>query len=151
MSKVAKDVPLSEVTLRKYEKPDLSDKRNLVKKLCLSIGLLQPGDSRDIIVDILLLIINEKIVKSEDIKIKVEGIRKKYNLSLLGLAESNIRRQLKRLKDLGLIEKTLEGYRLYENLSLGEIFKERMEKYLIPNIIERVKEYFNAVKWERFK
>lgn len=146
MSKVAKDVPLSEVTLRKYEKPDLNDKRNLVKKLCLSIGLLQPGDSRDIIVDILLLIINEKIVKSEDIKIKVEGIRKKYNLSLLGLAESNIRRQLKRLKDLGLIEKTLEGYRLYENLSLGEIFKERMEKYLIPNILERVKEYFNAVK-----
>jgi DNA-binding transcriptional ArsR family regulator len=146
MSKVAKDVPLSEVTLRKYEKPDLSDKRGLVKKLCLSIGLLQPGDSRDIIVDILLLIINEKIVKSEDIKIKVEKIRKNYNLSLLGLAESNIRRQLKRLKDLGLVEKTQEGYRLYENLNLGEMFKERLEKYLIPNIIERVKEYFNSVK-----
>ncbi len=146
MSKVAKDVPLSEVTLRKYEKPDFSNKRNLVKKLCLSIGLLQPGDSRDVIVDILFLIITEKIVKSEDIKIKVEGLRKNNNLSLLGLAESNIRRQLKRLKDLGLIEKTLEGYRLYENLSLGEIFKERMEKYLIPNILERVKEYFNAVK-----
>ena len=139
MSKVAKDVPLSEVTLRKYEKPDLSDKRGLVKKLCLSIGLLQPGDSRDIIVDILLLIINEKIVKGEDIKIKVEKIRKNYNLSLLGLAESNIRRQLKRLKDLGLVEKTQEGYRLYENLNLGGIFKERLEKYLIPNIIERVK------------
>jgi|SRR3989344_389172 len=146
MSKVAKDVPLSEVTLRKYEKPDLSDKRGLVKKLCLSIGLLQPGDSRDIIVDILLLIINEKIVKGEDIKIKVEKIRKNYNLSLLGLAESNIRRQLKRLKDLGLVEKTQEGYRLYENLNLGGIFKERLEKYLIPNIIERVKEYFNSVK-----
>jgi len=89
---------------------------------------------------------NEKIVKGEDIKIKVEKIRKNYNLSLLGLAESNIRRQLKRLKDLGLVEKTQEGYRLYENLNLGGIFKERLEKYLIPNIIERVKEYFNSVK-----
>lgn len=146
MSKVAKDVPLAEITLRKYEKPDLSNKRNLVKKLCLSIGLLQPGDSRDVIVDIFLLLINSKIVKAEEIKSKVEEIREEHKLPLLGVAESNIRRQLKRLRDLGLIDKTLEGYRLYEGLSLGEIFKERLEKYLIPNIIERVKEYFNSVK-----
>src|SRR3989344_7690287 len=117
MSKVSKDVPLSEVTLRKYEKPDLSNKRNFVKKLCLSIGLLQPGDSRDIIVDILLLLINSKeAVRSENIKLKVEDLRKEHRLPLLGVAESNIRRQLKRLKDLGLIEKNQEGYRLFEGM-----------------------------------
>jgi len=147
MSKVSKDIPLAEVTLRKYEKPDLSNKRNFVKKLCLSIGLLQPGDSRDIIVDILLLLINSKeAVRSENIKLKVEDLRKEHRLPLLGVAESNIRRQLKRLKDLGLIEKNQEGYRLFEGMSLEEIFKERLERYLIPNIIERVREYFGALK-----
>ena len=42
--------PFSELTLRKYEKPFRSSGRELVKKLCLSIGLLQPGDGRDVIV-----------------------------------------------------------------------------------------------------
>jgi DNA-binding transcriptional ArsR family regulator len=147
MGKVAKDVPLSEITLRKYEKPDLSNRRNLVKKLCLSIGLLQPGDSRDVIVDLLLLFANSKApVKSEEIKNKVEALRNEHKLQLLGVAESNIRRQLKRLKDLGLIEKNQSGYRLFEGMSLEEIFKQRIEKYLIPNVIERVREYFNSVK-----
>ena len=47
MSKVSKDIPLNEITLRRYEKPNLQG-RELVRKLCLSIGLLQPGDSRDV-------------------------------------------------------------------------------------------------------
>jgi len=37
---------LSELTLRKYEKPYQTDKREIVKKICLSLGLLQPGDNR---------------------------------------------------------------------------------------------------------
>ena len=52
MKTISRDVPLSELTLRKYEKPDFKG-RNLIRKLCLSLGLLQPGDSRDVIVDIL--------------------------------------------------------------------------------------------------
>jgi len=54
--KMVKDAPLSEITLRKYEKPYQLDKRELIKKICLSLGLLQPGDSRDVIVDILMII-----------------------------------------------------------------------------------------------
>ena len=50
-----KDIPLSEITLRKYEKPSNLERRELVRKICLSLGLLQLGDSRDIIVDILLV------------------------------------------------------------------------------------------------
>ena len=53
MPKISKDIPLAEITLRKYEKPTNLKGRDLVRKLCLSIGLLQPGDSRDVIVDIL--------------------------------------------------------------------------------------------------
>ena len=48
---VSKDIPLAEITLRKYEKPYKTSKRDTVKKLCLSIGLLQPGDSREIITE----------------------------------------------------------------------------------------------------
>ena len=53
---VSKEVPLAEITLRKYEKPYNLKDRDLVKKLCLSIGLLQPGDSRDVIVDVNYLV-----------------------------------------------------------------------------------------------
>jgi len=54
-----KDIPLSEITLRKYEKPAGLEKRELVRKICLSLGLLQLGDSRDIIVDILMVLIEQ--------------------------------------------------------------------------------------------
>jgi hypothetical protein len=52
----AKDLPLAEITLRKYEKPYQTERRELVKKVCLSLGLLQPGDSRDVIVDVLMVL-----------------------------------------------------------------------------------------------
>src|SRR3989338_5158478 len=52
MTKISKDTPLAELTLRKYEKPYTMSRRDLMRKICLSTGLLQPGDSRDSIVDI---------------------------------------------------------------------------------------------------
>jgi len=145
--KVAKDIPLAEITLRKYEKPyDLSE-RDLVKKLCLSIGLLQPGDSRDIIVDILFILVREKReMDSAEIEAKVIELRKKKNLPLLGVAPSNIRRQLKRLRDIFFIEKAKNKYRLTENLTLAEIFEEKIKKFYLQSIVERVQEYFEALK-----
>ena len=81
-----KDNAINEITLRKYEKPYSTDKRQLVKKICLSLGLLQPGDGRDIIVDILMVLIEEQKKKnkldSEEIRKKVEVIRKNHNLEL---------------------------------------------------------------------
>ena len=47
------ETPLMEITLRRYEKPHNLSQRDTLKKLSLSLGLLQPGDSRDIIVDML--------------------------------------------------------------------------------------------------
>ena len=74
---MVKDIALSEITLRKYEKPYDLDKRELVKKICLSLGLLQPGDSRDVIVDILMILIEsskeKKSLNSDEIKSKVEN------------------------------------------------------------------------------
>lgn len=147
---MVKDAPLSEITLRKYEKPYQLSKRELVKKICLSLGLLQPGDSRDVIVDILLILIQNsnknKAKSSEEIKREVEKLRKEHNLEMKGIADSNIRRQLKRLRDLMLIEKKNNLYNLTEFESLDKIFQDKIEKFLIPQTIERIKEYLGELE-----
>ena len=59
-------MPLAEITLRKYEKPYNLEGRELIKKVCLSLGLLQPGDSRDVIVDVLQVILDAKKEKKTE-------------------------------------------------------------------------------------
>ncbi len=144
-----KELPLSEITFRKYEKPYDLSKRELVKKICLSIGLLQPGDSRDIIVDVLLVLIKSVKEKKEielgTIKQKVIELRKENNLEIKGIADSNIRRQLKRLRDLMLVEKNANSYKIAEFESLSKLFEDKIEKFLLPQIIERVKEYLSGL------
>ena len=146
---ISKDVPLSEITLRRYERPANLSGRELVRKLCLSIGLLQPGDSRDIVVDILSVLVKakkeQKDLTSDEICALVIEERKKLRLAMLGIASSNIRRQLKRLKDVLLIEKRLNPYRITEHTSLNEIFEEKIEKFLLPNINARIKEYMKRI------
>lgn len=146
--KVHKEIPLAEMTLRRYEKPYKLTGRLLIKKLCLSIGLLQPGDSRDVIVDIFYVILNNRNLNSKEIEEKVISFRKKNKLPLLGIASSNIRRQLKRLKDIYLIERSGNTYRLHEGSTLPEIFSEKIESFYLKSIKDRVKEYFEAVHKE---
>lgn len=144
-----RDSPLSEIILRKYEKPYNIDRRQLVKKICLSLGLLQPGDSRDIVVDILLVMLNERAGKvklnSDEIKAKVEEVRKQHNLELKGIAESNIRRQLKRLRDLMIVDKQQNFYFISEFEPLHEIFEQKIQKLLVDPSIERLKEYMKEL------
>ena len=144
-----RDSPLSEIILRKYEKPYNIDRRQLVKKICLSLGLLQPGDSRDIAVDILLVMLNERAGKvklnSDEIKAKVEEVRKQHNLELKGIAESNIRRQLKRLRDLMIVDKQQNFYFISEFEPLHEIFEQKIQKLLVDPSIERLKEYMKEL------
>lgn len=150
---VSKEIPLGELTLRRYEKPGMAG-RDLVKKLCLSLGLLQPGDSRDVIVDVLLVLLQarqrKEMLYSESIKDKVIELRRNSNLPLLGIASSNIRRQLKRLKDLFLIESEANYYRISEFSSVSEIFQEKIESFYLQSLLARVKEYTQKVD-EEFK
>jgi len=149
---VSRDAPLSELTLRKYEKPYNLGRRGLVKKLCLSTGLLQPGDSRDIIVDVLFVLLEHKGKKkelsSEEITKMVINNRKKHRLLMSGIASSNIRRQVKRLRDLFLVEKVKNKYRITEFSNISETFEEKLEQFLLPSIVLRVKEYFSAIDEE---
>ena len=70
----------------------------------------------------------------------------KYSLETKGLAESNIRRQLKRLRDSMLVNKTENRYYLSEHSSLKEIFENSIEKFIIPQITERIKEYLGELE-----
>ena len=147
-----KDIPLSEITLRKYEKPVGLEKRELIRKICLSLGLLQLGDSRDIIVDILMVLVNanknKENLSSDEIRKRTTELRKKYSLETKGLAESNVRRQLKRLRDAMFIEKTGNEYYLAEHSNLEEIFENSIEKFIIPQTIKRIKEYLKELDKE---
>ena len=149
---IAIDTPLAEVCLRRYEKPYNLSKRELVRKLCLSIGLLQPGDSRDVIVDVLYVLLEAKRdaneLSSEKVREDVIELRKNEGLILNGIASSNIRRQIKRLRDIFLVEKVRNNYRIAEFTNITDGFEEKLAKFLIPNIIERVKEYYKKIDEE---
>lgn len=147
--KISKDTPLLEITLRKYEKPYTTSKRDSIRKLCLSIGLLQPGDSRDIIVDILQVLLNyskrKVLINSEEIRTKVIANRKKLKLPINGVASSNIRRQIKRLKDMYLIEGIKNQYRITEFEEPIKIFDKHIKNFYLKNIIERVEDHFKVL------
>jgi DNA-binding transcriptional ArsR family regulator len=145
---ISKDTPLSEITFRRYEKPSVRG-RDLVRKLCLSLGVLQPGDSRDIIVDILNVMIKaskkKELLSAESIeKLTIEE-RKNHNLKQLGIASSNIRRQLRRLRDIFLVEKVKNKYRITEFYTLKELLSEKIFKYLVASIEERIYEYCDTI------
>lgn len=147
---MVQDSPLSEITLRRYEKPYNLGRRELVKKICLSIGLLQPGDGRDVIVDILCVLLeaqkSRKDLSSEEIQQAAIEARTANHLEIKGIADSNVRRQLKRLRDMMLIEKDANKYRITEFESLSELFEKKIEKFFLPQILERIKEYMNELE-----
>lgn len=151
MGKISRDTPLAEITLRRYEKPTMGD-RELVRKFCLSVGLLQPGDSRDVVVDVFYVMLKAKLKReelhSEEVKNNVMSLRKENNLPMLGIASSNIRRQLKRLKDLHLIETNANLYRITEFGQLSEIFEEKVENFLLHSVMSRVKDYVKRLDEE---
>lgn len=153
--KVARESSLGEITLRKYEKPYQFDKRELARKICLSLGLVQPADSRDIVVDILLVLLRAKKEKKEknleEIKEEAIEIRKQNNVELKGIADSNIRRQLKKLRDLFLVEKIANNYRITGFENLNKIFEDKIQNFYVVSIIDRIKEYLVEIEKEKGK
>lgn len=151
MKKISIDTPLAEITLRKYEPPATLKERELVRKLCLSLGLLQPGDSRDVMVDVLHVLLKaKKQMTSTEVEKEVIRKRKQAKHQLLGIAPSNIRRQLLRLRDIFIVEKIKNDYRIREKSKLIELFNENIEKYYMNSILQRVKEYLKEAD-KRFK
>jgi DNA-binding transcriptional ArsR family regulator len=143
VGKVFKDKPIAEIILRKFEHPFNEDSDSLIRKFCISIGLLQPGDSRDVVADIFKLLLegkkHRKVFSSKEIEEKIRSHR--YS----GVASSNVRRQLLRMEKLGLVEKNNGGYRFKEFMSLNEILNSQILKFLIEPTFERIREYADEI------
>ena len=73
-------------------------------------------------------------------------IEKKNGFSENGTADSNIRRQIKRLKDICLVEKVKQGYRIFEYQDLKQIFEKKIKIEILNSIVERNEEFFNFYK-----
>jgi predicted transcriptional regulator len=74
--------------------------------------------------------------------------RKTLGLPMLGIASSNIRRQLKRIKDLHLIETNANLYRITEWSDLSELFEEKVENFILKSVMSRIKDYLNKIDEE---
>ena len=85
-------------------------------------------------------------MNSEEIKAKVISARKRHKLPIQGVASSNVRRQLKRLKDLYLVENIKNQYRITEFENMSVIFEKQIKNFYLNNILERVEEYFKEIK-----
>lgn len=144
-----KETPLTTLTLRKYEPPSNLKARELVKRFVLSIGMLSPGESRDVIVDVLHVMLSarkkKKLLTSKEVTQAVISNRKRHKLVMNGIAESNIRRQIKRLRDIFILEKIRNTYRVSENMNLEEIFHSRIKPYLLNEILIRVSDYTKCI------
>ena len=142
----AREIPLAELTLRKYEQPANASDRELIRKLCLSLGLLQPGDSRDVVVDVAFVLLTaQEPMTAREIEKAVIDSRENAGAPILGVAPSNIRRQILRMRELFLIEKVASTYRIKENQRLETIFEEHIERYYLAAITKRVREYLKVV------
>ena len=139
--------PLDELILRLYEAPS-GKGRDFLRKVCLSCGLLNPHDSRDVIVDVFQVLISsskqEKWLSSMDIGIEVRDLRESEGLSLDGTANSNIRRILKVLRDYGFVERSKAKYRIVDFKPVAEVFGDIMSKKC-EKIISRIKSYLQKV------
>ncbi len=135
--KALRDIPLQEITLRKYEQPYGLEEKELVRKFLLSLGLLQPGESRDIIVDIFHLFLKarkrNKTLDVEDIVTELEG--------KVGASSPNVSRQIKRLRDLKIVEKNHDGYRITEFGKIDNIVSNYLVPFVINQSAERLREY----------
>ncbi len=107
----------------------------------LSIGLLQPGDSRDIIVDVL-----NEILKYSKQKQYITFDQLSQNLKdKPGASAPNLRRQIRRLKELRLIEEMPEGFRTKEFLPLSKIFDDEVKRFILQPTLERINEYLKRL------
>lgn len=142
------NIPVEEVTFRNYGHIGDLKGRDLIQKICLSCGFINTQDSRDVIVDVFFVLVlagKEKLwLSSKDVEFKVLDVRNSFNLSVKGLAGSNIRRILKQLMDYGFIERVSSKYRFIDFLHPSDIFDTIIDER-VTKILGRVKGYFKKI------
>jgi hypothetical protein len=139
--------PVDSIVLRLYPRTESSG-RELIHTICLSYGLVQPKDSRNCIIDVLLILFpaqkQEQWLTSKQIHEQVITYRTEQKIKLDGTAESNIRRILKQLLDIGVVERKTAKYRILEWNDPAEVF-DTMYRNHTERILLRNKEFLKRI------
>lgn len=131
------DLPLSEITLRKFERPENIDRKTIIRRFCISLGLVNPGETRAGLVEIFeILLASREPLRAEEIAEKLQN----------KLALSGIRRHLRRLEQIKLVEHRNQRYSLAEGQDLVYSLKFVVKEYVVEDIFNRIVEYAEKLK-----
>ncbi len=140
-----------ELTLRnlRLTKEVLETRRSIVRWLALSLGVINPGESRQSGIAILDALINFQFVKRSDPSVPelVEYINKNWET----INEKTLRYHLLRMKNMGLVENSQGKFYLkppsigdrYDSLSWASGLYENDYKEITKKIGEAIKELKN--------
>lgn len=131
------DLPLAEITLRKFERPENIDKKTLIRRFCISLGLINPGDNRTGVVEVFQTIFDSN--EPLDAEQVFELLEKK-------LALSGIRRHLRRLEERKLLDHKKTKYSIAESGNLVYSMKYALKEHIIDDIFNRLLEYAEALQ-----
>ncbi|MCW1294170.1 MAG: hypothetical protein OH316_00265 [Candidatus Parvarchaeota archaeon] len=142
-NKLFKDKPLYRVVLSEFEKPTADYFSNL-RRFCISLGLVNPGESRIGIVYILDILLRSRKDKTGGLS-SYDIIKKLYS-SNVKIVYANILRDLRKLIAAGLVEKIDGNYRIKENMDLPEIMDKFVRPYIIDRVLKKIGDYASAVE-----
>lgn len=140
--KLFKDKPLSKISLSEFEKPG-SDYFTNLRRFCISLGLVNPGESRVAIIYILDLLLKLRL-KEKDGADSYAIMKYLYSKNIK-IVYANVLRDLRKLVSLGIVEKVDRKYRIKENMKLTEIIDEFIKPYLIDRILKKIYLYAESI------
>jgi hypothetical protein len=133
-----KDMPLAGINLNEFERPGGDYFTNL-RRFCISIGVISPGESRVGIVHILDVLLKAR--KEHPQGLDSYSIVKELYKTDVKIVYANILRDVRKLIAVGLVEKRDTKYRIKENLNLSDILDSFIKPYIVDRILKRISEY----------
>jgi hypothetical protein len=137
-----KDRPLSGIALNEFERPT-NDYNTNIRRFCISLGLVSPGESRIAIVYLLDILLKARKKRPEGLD-SYEIIKELYKRKIK-IVYANILRDLRKLIAVGLVEKRNSLYRIKENLKLDEIITSFIKPYIIDRMLGKIEEYAKSI------
>lgn len=148
VSKIVDVIPLNEITLRSVHIDSELDRWEILRRFCLGVGLLQPNDNRTTIVDVLIVLFDYPDgLSTNKIVSKVISFRIDRGFAFGGVAVTNIRSLLRRLKELGIVEKFRGKHRITEGLSLTKVFDNKLLPFIMNKTLKNIRKL--CLEWDR--
>lgn len=138
-----RDKPLSGITLNEFERPT-NDYNTNIRRLCISLGLVRPGESRIAIVYILDILLKARKKRPYGMD-SYELIKELYKRKVK-IVYANILRDLRKLMATGIVEKRNNQYMIRENMKLNDIMTNFIKPYIIDRTLNKIIEYAKAVE-----